>query len=86
MPYQTISDISETLKNLVDKYWKLELTEDQLLKEVTCIFSDAANRGLVMRGPNFKAGFERKMGKKRIEEIKNVLIKIDKELYKGFIE
>ena len=39
-----------------------------------------------MRGPNFKAGFERKMGKKRIEEIKNVLIKIDKELYKGFVE
>lgn len=86
MSYQTVIEISEILKELVDKYWKLELTEDQLLKEVSYIFSDATNRGLIMRGPNFKAGFERKMGKKRIEEIKNVLIKIDKDLYKGFIE
>ena len=86
MSYQTINEIAETLKNLVDKYWKLELTEDQLLQEVSCIFSDTINRGVVMRGPNFKPGFERKMGKKRIEEIKNVLIKIDRELYKGFIE
>ncbi len=39
-----------------------------------------------MRGPNFKAGFERKLGKKRIEEIKKILIKINKELYKGLAE
>lgn len=86
MSYQTINEIAEELKNLVDEYWKLELSEEQLIKDVSCIFSDTTNRGLIMRGPNFKAGFERKMGKKRIEEIKMILIKIDKELYKGLIE
>ena len=56
------------------------------LYTVASIFSDTLNRGLVMRGPNFKAGFERKLGKKRIEEIKKILIKINKELYKGLAE
>ncbi len=86
MSYQTINEIAEELKNLVDKYWKLELSEEQLINDVSCIFSDTTNRGLIMRGPSFKAGFERKMGKKRIEEIKMILIKIDRELYKGLIE
>ena len=86
MTYQTINQISEKLKQLVDDYWKLELSEEQLKSELSQIFSDTANRGLVMRGPRFKAGFERKLGKKRIEEIKKNLIKIDKELYRGLIE
>lgn len=86
MTYQTINQISEKLKQLVDDYWKLELSEEQLKNELSQIFSDTANRGLVMRGPSFKAGFERKLGKKRIEEIKKILIKIDKELYRGLIE
>lgn len=86
MTYQTINQISEKLKQLIDDYWKLELSEEQLKNELSQIFSDTTNRGLVMRGPSFKAGFERKLGKKRIEEIKKLLIKIDKELYKGLIE
>lgn len=85
MSFQTMSEIAEKIKKLVDDYWKLELSEEQLLKELSTIFSDTSNRGLIMRGPKFKAGFERKLGKKRIEEIKKSLVKIDGELYKGLI-
>lgn len=86
MSYKTMAEISDVLKKLVDDYWKLEVTEKQLIHEISNIFSDTTNRGLVMRGLNFKAGFERKLGKKRINEIVNALIKIDSELYKGLIK
>lgn len=39
-----------------------------------------------MRGPKFKAGFERKLGKKRIEELIKVLKKVDNGLFKALNE
>ena len=47
MAYQTINQISEKLKQLIDDYWKLELSEEQLKNELSQIFSDTENRGLV---------------------------------------
>lgn len=49
-------------------------------------FSNTDNRGLIMRGFTFKAGFERILGKKRLEEVKKALIKVDKDLYSGLLE
>lgn len=86
MVYQTMNQLADDLKKLVDCYWRLDISEENLSEEVSRVFSDTSNRGLIMRGPSFKAGFERKMGKKRIEEIKKVLIKIDRELYRGLTE
>lgn len=39
----------------------------------------------MMRGPAFKAGFKRKLGKKRIEELAGVLLSIDAQLYDGLV-
>jgi uncharacterized protein (TIGR04540 family) len=86
LEFKTMDQVAEKIKQEVDDYWKLEISEEKLISEISSIFSDTLNRGLVMRGPNFKAGFERKLGKKRIEEIKKILIKINKELYKGLAE
>lgn len=81
-----MDQVAGKVKQEVDNYWRLEISEEKLISEISSVFSDTVNRGLVMRGPNFKAGFERKLGKKRIEEIKRILIKIDKELYQGLAE
>lgn len=81
--YTTLKDVAEELKRLIDNFWKLELNEEQLRKKLSLIFSDANNRQLMMRGLKFKAGFERILGKKRIDELKNQLVAIDPVLYKG---
>ena len=86
MRFNTMEQAAEKLKKEIDSYWKLDISEEKLISEISNIFSDTENRGLIMRGPKFKAGFERKLGKKRIEELKRVLIKINRELYKALVE
>lgn len=83
MPYQTMNQMADDLKQLIDSFWKLELSEQQFITKMSATFSNTTNRGLAMRGLSFKAGFERALGKKRIEEIKKTLVKIDGDLYKG---
>lgn len=85
MSYQTLIQIADDLKQIIDNFWKLELTEQEMISAIEVIFSDANNRGLMMRGLNFKAGFERKLGKKRIDEIKRALIIIDSNLYQNLL-
>lgn len=86
MKFNTMDQVAEELKKQIDCYWKLDISEESLISEISNIFSNTENRGLVMRGPKFKAGFERKLGKKRIEELKRVLIKINRELYLALVE
>lgn len=86
MENKTMNQLADELKQLIDDYWRLDISEKNLCEQVSTIFSDTCNRGLIMRGPRFKAGFERKLGKKRIEEMKKILIKLDGELYKGLSE
>ncbi len=85
MSYSNVKEISEKMKALVDDYWKLGITETEFTKEISIVFSNTDNRGLVMRGYDFKPSFVRVLGKNRIEEIKKALIKIDKDLYGGLL-
>ncbi len=84
--YNTTECLAQDIKNLIDSYWKLEIFEEEFLKDMSDIFMNVANRGLAMRGLSFKAGFERKLGKKRIDELVKALLKIDSELFKGLIK
>lgn len=86
MSFQSLDQISSYLKSLIDDYWKLEMSEDVFINKISAVMSNTDNRALIMRGPCFKAGFERKMGKKRIQEFVNALIMIDEELYNGFFQ
>lgn len=86
MSFQTMNEVAETLKTLIDDYWKLKITENDFVIRISEIFVNSDNRGLIMRGFSFKAGFERVLGKKRIEVVKKVLIKVDKDLYSGLLE
>ncbi len=86
MSFQTMNEAAEKLKSLVDDYWKLKVSEKEFIHEISDVFSNTDNRGLIMRGFSFKAGFERILGKKRLEEVKKALIKVDKDLYSGLLE
>ena len=81
MLYKNMNQMAQDIKFLIDRYWKLDLTGAELNQQISLIFSYTENRGLAMRGPAFKAGFERKLGKKRIEELSGVLLSIDAQLY-----
>lgn len=81
MQYQTANDMAEDVKKIIDDYWKLELSESDFLSSISNIFLNSENRGLAIRGLQFKAGFERKVGKKRLAEIKRVLKKENHELF-----
>ena len=83
MQYQTVNQVADDLKQLIDSYWRLEQSEQQLYNSIVAVFSETKNRALILRGLSFKAGFERILGKKRLEEIKKVLVRYDAELYKG---
>ncbi len=84
--YSTTEQLAQEVKNLIDSYWKLVILEDEFIKEISDIFMNIANRGLAMRGLSFKAGFERKLGKKRIDELVKALLKIDNDLFKGLVK
>lgn len=86
MSFQTMNEAAEKLKSLVDDYWKLKVSEKEFIHEISDVFSNTDNRGLIMCGFTFKAGFERILGKKRLEEVKKALIKVDKDLYSGLLE
>lgn len=85
MLYKNMNQMAQDIKILIDRYWKLEITGAELKQQISLIFSYTENRGLAMRGPAFKAGFERKLGKKRIEELTGVLLSIDAQLYDGLV-
>lgn len=81
MSYQTANQMAEDVKRLIDNYWRLELSENAFSATLLDIFSNSGSRGLAIRGLQFKAGFERKVGKKRLMEIKRVLVKVNRELF-----
>ena len=85
MLYKNMNQMAQDIKILIDRYWKLEKRGAELKQQISLIFSYTENRGLAMRGPAFKAGFERKLGKKRIEELSGVLLSIDAQLYDGLV-
>lgn len=58
-----------------------KMAEDAFSATLLDIFSNSGSRGLAMRGLKFKAEFERKVGKKRLMEIKRVLVKVNRELF-----
>lgn len=81
MEIKTVNDMAQYIKPVIDKYWSKEVSRNDTLAEIENLFKIPKNRGIAMRGNKFTPSFERKLGKKRIEELKNFLSEIDKELY-----
>lgn len=81
MEYRTVNDLTEYLKHVIDNYWNLEVSRNHTLEIVKRLFSYQKNRGIAMRGDKFTPSFERKLGKKRLLELRVFLKEIDAKLY-----
>lgn len=81
MDYTTTVAFAKDVKSVIDDYWKLILSKEQLIDRVSNLFADAANRGFALRGTTFSTSFAKVLGKKRLVVLKETLISIDAELY-----
>lgn len=85
MKYSTTNEFAKALKLMIDDYWKLILSKEQMIDKVATLFADTDNRGLALRGTKFSVTFAKVLGKKRIAILKETLIAIDPALYSELI-
>jgi len=83
MNYKTTVEFAKDVKSVIDDYWKLILSKDQMMDRVATLFDDAENRGLALRGVTFSTSFSKVLGKKRLSVLKETLKVINAELYSG---
>lgn len=81
MNYKTAVAFAKDIKRLIDNYWKLVVSKEQLIESIAILFSNTENRGLALRGSTFSASFAKILGKKRLLVLKEILKAIDAELY-----
>lgn len=81
MNYKTAVAFAKDIKRLIDNYWKLVVSKEQLIESIAILFSNTENRGLALRGSTFSASFAKILGKKRLLVLKEILKAIDVELY-----
>lgn len=81
MNYKTTVEFAKDVKTVIDDYWKLTLSKDQMLDRVAALFDDTENRGLALRGVTFSTSFAKILGKKRLSVLKETLKIINAELY-----
>ena len=81
MRYLTTNEFAKVIKQIIDDYWKLNFSKEQMLDKIAALFSDADNRGLALRGARFSVTFAKVLGKRRIAVLKEILMTIDPVLY-----
>ena len=79
------SRICKRCKKLIDNYWKLVVSKEQLTENISVLFENTENRGLALRGSTFFASFAKVLGKKRLSVLKKVLKAIDARLYNDLV-
>ena len=75
--FHTVNELAKHIKSLVDAYWRLEIKEEALAKEIKEAFENPVCCGLALRGMTFSATFEQRLGKKRAKYLKQLLNQID---------
>lgn len=64
--------VAKKIKEIIDKYWKGQITEAEAREILLKIISDPDNRVRVKRGENYTGVFKNVMGKRRIEEFESL--------------
>lgn len=85
MHYLTTNEFAKAIKQVIDDYWKLILSKEQMFDKIAILFANADNRGLALRGTKFSTTFAKVLGKKRIAILKETLIEIDPVLYNELV-
>lgn len=75
--YRNQRELAESLNNLVDMYWKNELDENVLRKNIKKIFINNADKFL--KFGKFTKILQQQCGKKRLEIINKIIVNENKE-------
>ncbi len=81
MDYSTTIDFAKEIKNIIDNYWNLGLSKEQMVERISVLFNSSNNRGLALRGTLFCSSFAKILGKKRLNTLKETLKSIDTDMY-----
>lgn len=80
--YNTVNELTQAIKTIIDAHWRLEKSEEDLVKEITGIFGESKHCAIALRGKSFSATFEQRLGKKRTKFLKDVLNQIDPQKFR----
>lgn len=85
MNYKTAVAFAREVRQVIDDYWKLVASKEDLIDRVTILFANTENRGLALRGSTFSTTFSKVLGKKRLSVLKETLKVIDAGLYNELV-
>ena len=85
MNYKTAVAFAREVRKVIDDYWKLVASKEDLIDKVTFLFANTENRGLALRGSTFSTTFSKVLGKKRLSVLKETLKVIDAGLYNELV-
>ncbi len=85
MNYKTAVAFAREVRKVIDDYWKLVASKEDLIDKVTILFANTENRGLALRGSTFSTTFSKVLGKKRLSVLKETLKVIDAGLYNELV-
>lgn len=85
MNYKTAVAFAREVRKVIDDYWKLVSSKEDLIDKVTILFANTENRGLALRGSTFSTTFSKVLGKKRLSVLKETLKVIDAGLYNELV-
>lgn len=85
MNYKTAVAFAREVRKVIDDYWKLVASKEDLIDKVTILFANTENRGLALRGSTFSTTFSKVLGKKCLSVLKETLKVIDAGLYNELV-
>lgn len=85
MNYKTAVAFAREVRKVIDDYWKLVASKEDLIDKVTILFANTENRGFALRGSTFSTTFSKVLGKKRLSVLKETLKVIDAGLYNELV-
>lgn len=72
--YKNVMDISVYVKDIIDKYWRKDLSQQAASQKLKTLFAEPENRALVFRGDDYSSAFKSKLGKRRFADFEKLLM------------
>ena len=80
--FKNQKDLAEGIKKAVDDYWKLEITEPDLIEYLKQVYENNADK--ILKNDEITSVLKQRLGKKRLELIIKVLnIRVEEEADNG---
>ncbi len=73
MPNMSANKVAKNVVDIIDGYWRNEITYEKAKEKIKKIMSDPDMLIKIKRGENYTGVFNNIMGKRRIQEFENFL-------------